>query len=414
VDFTLTMNGRGDNPKVGNNGPWLLVGLSVRPLAEAAAAGGHDLCAIDAFGDRETLSACAGRVLRLPVNRGWRIGAAGLGHALADARQRYAPAGFTGIVACGGFEAAPELLGLLAETAPLVGNDANAIHAVREPRRWFSLLDRIDAPHPAVSFSPPTLRRDWLVKSAGGSGGWHVKAWHPNSPLAADAYFQRRAPGRPASALFLADGHGASVIGWQWQMLAPNAGLPWRYGGVMTANDMAATVRRRISTIVAAIVAETGLRGLCGLDFLVEGEHVAILELNPRPTASVALYPDRDLLALHRDACSGRLPTLAADDPATIAACGESVFYAPAALTIPADFPWQPWCRDVPAGAASPGPDEPVCTIRATGATPATVRANLARNLHILSTELMENCSDQSQSLERQCARRTASPVPAR
>jgi predicted ATP-grasp superfamily ATP-dependent carboligase len=408
---------RRDTAGHGDRKPWLLVGLSVRPLAVAAAAGGYDICAIDAFADRETLAACAGKVVKLPVSRGWRIGAGGLGHALCEMRRRYAPTGFTGIVACGGFEAAPELLDLLAETAPLVGNDAATTNRVREPRSWFTLLARIGAPCPAVSFSPPTLRRDWLVKSAGGSGGWHVRAWHPNSPLAADAYFQRRAPGRPASALFLGDGLDARVIGWQWQTLAPTEELPWRYGGVMTANDMAATVRRRIGTIVAAIVAETGLRGLCGLDFLVDGEKLGVLELNPRPTASVALYPDRDLFALHRDASAGRLPTMAAMPPdraETVAAVGESVFYAPAPLAIPAEFPWPGWCCDVPAGAVRLKRDEPVCSIRATVTSAATVRATLARHLHTLSTELTENCADESQPLERQCARRTASPVPAR
>lgn len=412
------MNERGDNAQARNKKPWLLVGLSVRPLAEAAAVADHDICAIDAFVDRETLSACAGKVVKLPVSRDWRIGVGGLDCALCDVRRRFAPMGFAGIAACGGFEAEPELLDLLAEVAPLLGNDAATVMAVREPRRWFSLLDRIGAPYPTVSFNPPTLHRGWLVKSAGGSGGWHVSAWHPSSRrLAADTYFQRRVPGRPASVLFLADGCCASIIGWQWQMLAPTQELPWRYGGVMTANDMndmATAIRQRIATIVAAIVAETGLRGLCGLDFLVDGEQVYVLELNPRATASVALYPDRNLFALHREACAGRLPPLANDVPETTAAVGESAFYAPARLAIPADFPWQPWCRDVPVGAASLRPDEPVCSIRATGATPAIVRATLARRLHTLSTELTENCNDESQPLERQCARRTASPVPAR
>ncbi len=393
--------------------PWLLVGLSVRPLAEAAAAGGHNICAIDAFADRETLAACAGRVVRLPLDGGWHIGAAGLGRALCDARRRHSPAGFAGIAVCGGFEAEPELLALLAEAAPLLGNDASTLRTVREPRRWFSLLDRIGAPYPTVSFSAPTWRSDWLVKSAGGSGGRHVRPWHGDGTPAANAYFQRRAPGRPASALFVADGHGACVVGWQWQILAPTEELPWRYGGVTTATDMASSVRRRIAAILDAIVAETGLRGLCGLDFLVDRERVELLELNPRSTASVALYPDRDLFALHRNACAGSLPIMAADGAEEAPAVGESVLYAPAPLIIPADFPWPGWCRDVPAGTARVGLDEPVCSIRATGTVPATVLASLARHLHALSTELKEICADESQPRERQCTDRTPCPLPA-
>jgi predicted ATP-grasp superfamily ATP-dependent carboligase len=180
---------------------------------------------------------------------------------------------------------------------------------------------------------------------------------------------------------------------------------------VLTANDMPATVRQRIDAIVQAIVAATGLRGLCGLDFLADGEQAWVLELNARPTASVALYFDRDLLARHLDACTGRLP--AAEALRTADAVGESVLYAAAPLVIPADFPWPSWCRDVPLGATQPGLDEPICSIHATGETPAEVRATLAGNLVKLSTELTENCSDESQAPERQCAHRTASPLSA-
>lgn len=406
------MNGRDQDGSAANDKPWLLVGLSVRPLAEAAAAGGHAICAIDAFGDRETRAACAGRTVTLALDRAWRIGADALSRALREAQQ-CAPAGFAGIVPCSGFEAQPELLDLLVEAGPLVGNDAATMNRVRDPRRWFSLLDRMDAPYPAVSFSPPTLYRDWLIKSAGGSGGWHVRPWHGAGPQPVDAYFQRRAPGQPASVLFVADGRTATIIGWQWQSLAPTAQLPWRYGGVIVATNMAVTVRRRVTRVVSAIVAETGLCGLCGLDFLIIGEAFSLLELNPRPTASVALYADQNLFALHRDACHGILAAPAPQRARGAHAVGECVFYAPDSLDIAADFVWPGWCRDVPLGSARLGTDDPVCSIRATGSSPATVRARLARRLHALATRLMENQTDEFKPRERQWARRTASPVPA-
>jgi predicted ATP-grasp superfamily ATP-dependent carboligase len=391
---------------------WLLVGLSVRPLAEAAAAAGHAVCAIDAFADRETLAACAGRAVKLSLCRDWHIGAARLAGAIDEARRRHAPHGFAGVTACSGIEAEPELLELLADAAPLLGNHRGAIDAVRRPANWFPLLQSVGAPHPAVSFCPPPQRRGWLLKSADGSGGRQVRQWNGDRDVAANAYFQRRKPGRPASALFVADGQRARIIGWQWQILAPGDDMPWRYGGVVTAMDMAPAVRERVAGLVDAIVAQAGLRGLCGLDFLVDGNRLQFLELNPRPTASVALYPQMDVFALHRGACAGRLPATT-DAFESGPAVGEAVLYAPLPLRVAAEHPWPDWCRDVAPGAGEFVRGQPVCSVRAAAETPAGVRVALARRLHNLSTELEENFADGPVPQQRQCARRTARPIPA-
>jgi predicted ATP-grasp superfamily ATP-dependent carboligase len=361
------------------------------------------------------LAACAGRVVKLTVAEGWRIGGPDLRCALGEAQWCHAVEGFAGVTACGGFDGKPELLDLLAEAAPLLGHNAARALAVREPRRWFTLLDRLGAPYPDVSFTSPSSCHDWLLKSPGGSGGWHVRRWDGGSPPTADAYLQRFQPGHPASALFVADGHNAHIIGWQWQILAPTAELPWRYGGVLTASDMAPAIRLRVADLVQAIVAATGLRGLCGLDFLVDGERIHVLELNPRPTASVALYPDRDLFALHRDASAGALAPATAARSADLvrSPVGEAVFYAPLPLFVAEDFPWPNWCRDVPADAARFDAGQPVCSVRATGASPSAVRASLARHLHTLSTDFKEHCPDDTQPRERQFARRTPRPLPA-
>ena len=388
---------------------WLLVGLSVRPLAEAAAAAGHRVCAIDAFADRETLAACEGRVLELPIADDWRIDAGTLIASLTQAQRRFAPEGFAGVVPCGGFDGSPELVERLGEFAPLLGNRANTIATVREPRSWFALLDRIGAPHPPVAYVAPDRGEDWLVKAAGGSGGRHVRPWRGDGALAADDYFQRRAGGRPASALFIADGRRAAIVGWQWQFLSPSREQPCRYGGVMTATDLPVNLRWRIAQLVDAIVGESGLRGLCGLDFLTDGDRPLLLELNPRPTASVALYPEFDLFAWHQAGCGGRLPPAI---PREVAAAGESVFYARAALAVAGDFAWPAWCCDLPAGAARFADGEPVCSVRASGASSAVVRAKLVRRLQLISIRLKEHRPHENRR-KRQCQRRTADPIAA-
>lgn len=408
------MPSRRPEPSAKNSGTdrtWLLVGLSVRALAQAAARSDYAVCAVDAFADRDTTTACAGRVARLAVDAGYRIEAAALVAAVGEAQRRFAPDGFAGIVAGGGFDGRPELIAELAGLGPLAGCDASLMRTLREPRNWFALLNAIDISHPPVRFEPPADKHGWLVKSASGSGGWHVQAWHGAMKLGADGYFQRRRRGRPASALFVADGRNVRVIGWQWQLLAASRELPWRYGGVITANDLPVSVQERIATALAAIVGRVPLRGLAGLDFLVDGDNIEVLELNPRPTASISLYPQHDLFGVHLAACSGALPTAALPACATLR--GEAVLYAPQRLRVDADFPWPKGCADIPATTADFAPGEPVCTVAAEAESTRSLRLRLASRQHSLLNTLMENQTHEYRYAERQCIGDAARPGAA-
>ena len=391
--------------------PWLLVGLSVRALAEAAARGGHPVCAVDAFADRDTVAACAGRALPARLGAGWRLRPAAVLAAASALQGRFAPAGFAGIVTGGGCEQRPGLLSALAAIAPVAGSEAAAIRAVREARRWFALLDAIGAPHPPVAFTPPSSQRSWLLKSASGSGGWHIRHWRPELARSHDDYFQRRRPGRPASVLFIANGEQPGVVGWQWQITAGNAAQPWRYGGVLTADDLPAGIKARITDIVERIVARVPLRGLLGLDFLVDGEAFDVLELNPRPTASLALYPQHDLFGAHLAACAGQPGPALLPEPAP--ARGEAVLYAPQPLAVAADFPWPAWCADIPAAGARFASGEPVCTVTAAGPNSRALRLRLTARLHRLLTTLNEIPPHEPSLPKRQRTVGTPGPSPA-
>ncbi len=372
----------------GNGGlPWLLVGTTVRALAQAAARAGCQPCAIDGFADRDTQAACAGRALRLPL-RGFQPDWSRLEDAVREMRRRHAPRAFAGAIVGSGLEANPALLDLLAEHAPLANAERDAVLTAATPARWFALLEEIGAPHPKVSLRGTAPGPDWLVKRAGGSGGLHVRPWPPGLALEAGDYFQQHAPGRPASVLFLAAGGEAHIVGWQHQLLAPTAELPWRYGGVVCDDALPARAKARIASIVDALAHRLPLRGLAGLDFLVEGETVQVLELNPRPTASLALYPSLHPFALHVEACRGRLP--AAPLAHGWRPCGEAVLYATAPLSLPANYDWPHNCADLPDGAAEFASGEPVCSVRASADSTRALLGRLGLRLRRLSTSLKE------------------------
>ncbi|RXF74622.1 ATP-grasp domain-containing protein, partial [Hansschlegelia zhihuaiae] len=229
----------------------------------------------------------------------------------------------------------------------------------------------------AAALDARSLESAWLSKRAGASGGAHIR--EARGRIGRRRYLQRRVDGRSVSALFLANGRSAAVIGFseQWADAAP--GAPFRYGGAVGPVPVVPELSLSVSDALTRIVAETGLRGLASADMILpqDGRGFVLLEINPRPGATLDLFdraPWPSLLGLHLDACEGRLP--AALRP-TSTIHGAAVVHAtttvrPAAIARPVWTADWPSCDDsVPAGA-------PTCTVVASGASPAGVRALLA------------------------------------
>jgi predicted ATP-grasp superfamily ATP-dependent carboligase len=101
------------------------------------------------------------------------------------------------------------------------------------------------------------------------------------------------------------------------------------------------------------------------MDFILQGDRWLVLELNPRPTATLELYdPDYSLglFRWHLRACRGELPETAAAPRATRA---HAVVYAGAPCRADAGVSFPRWCRDVPMPGTRFERGEPVCTVHA-------------------------------------------------
>src|SRR5439155_8001490 len=159
--------------------------------------------------------------------------------------------------------------------------------------------------HPPVRFSAPS-GAGWLSKDAGGAGGWHIRHAE-DGPEAQDApqrrYYQRRAPGTPMSALFVAHGGQASVLGFNELIVRGIGRHPFVYCGAIGPVPIAADVAGALGEVVRSLAAEFGLAGLCSLDFLLDGPRFAVLEVNARPSASMALYDGASPMRAHVQAC---------------------------------------------------------------------------------------------------------------
>lgn len=371
--------------------------LSARMLAEAARDGGYRVVALDAFGDADTRRASEAW---LPIGAADRLALDGA--ALLAALRRLRRAGAVGWVAGSGFEAQPGLLAAAARVLPLIGNSPAVLARVRDPASFFGCLGALGIACPESTFAAPQPAAGWLRKNAASSGGWEVwpaDAPTPAGPAEAPAsiYYQRRARGKPMSALFLANGRQSRLLGVNRQLARRLAGRPYVFRGCIGPLAVPAAAQRQLAAALDALSANFALRGLNGLDFLLDGERLLALELNARPPASIDLYRDLlpgGLLRAHLAAClGGRLPT-AADTAAATAGLaalpprGFEVLYSRRRHEPGPDAALAPWCHDLPTAGAVIERGAPLCTVSAVGASAAEVRAELRRRGRQISSQL--------------------------
>lgn len=363
----------------------VVAGLSARLLAECARAAGFEVHALDVFGDADTVQ----------LARSWQpIGVPGRlavdGAALESALARLSATGeVAGWIAGSGLEAVPEALARAAARLPLLGNAPAVMAALRTPAHFHAVLAQLGIAAPPVRLEAPGERAGWLYKDAHGCGGWHVRAARRAPACAgAGAHFQRFQPGEPMSALFLADGRRWELALVSAQLMGAPAPRRYAHRGNIGPLPLGARPWAQLRRALDGLVPAFGLRGLNGIDFLLDDEALWVLEVNPRPTASLAVLDagaQADLLRRHVALCRGaQLPACAARRaparPHAQVGGSEVVFArAPGQLSAQAAaaLAASGFCRDRPAAGAKFAEGDPLCTVRAHAESAGAVLARL-------------------------------------
>ena len=366
-------------------GTLVVAGLWARPLAESACRAGWQVIALDLFGDADTRRAC---------RHWWRIGdPAAFAIApvlLREALQRAArEPDVIGWVAGSGFEGQPELLDLQVPGLPLLGMGGDAVRRLRAPASFFGTLDHLGLAYPEVALQAPVPGDGWLVKDAGGSGGWHIRTAADGARAAGAAiYWQRLQAGEPMSALVLADGARARLVAINRLVVRPLAGLPFVFHGALgPIREDALT--RHIEEGLSRLVPAFGLRGLASLDFIAREDRAWLLEVNPRPSATMVLHEHAwplGLMHAHVRAVRGDLPSEPAAHPPGVRGC-LTVFADRACrvgLALAAELAQSRHCHDLPPPGSGFEGGEPVCSVSARGSSAEAVLAVLdARAVHV-------------------------------
>lgn len=371
----------------------MIAAQSGRALAQAARRAGFRPYVADLFGDEDTLALAESmRVMPGRFGRGM-VSEAALGAIDALAEEAGKP---LGVVLGSGFEDDPGLIAEIARRHRLLGTSAAGVALLKDPFAFADLCARLGVPHPAVTAGPVADPARWLAKAIGGSGGGHVRAATGTAPEP-HHYHQARVPGVPYAVNILAGPGGAEVLAVTAQWPVPMPERPFRYGGALAyaareAHPLPAAILAEVEDAARRIAAASGLVGLASADFLSDGQTWWLLEVNPRPGATLDVLDRRvtPLLAAQVEAClsEAKSSSIGAppEDAAASAICYALADHAP----VPA-VAWPAHIRDRPAAGSIVRRETPLCTVFATGADGAAARAALDARTDRLRTVLHEN-----------------------
>jgi len=348
----------------------LIAAASGRALAHSARRGGYLPLVADFFADEDTV-ALAHDVVRLEHGLARGMEEQSLLAAFDMLSRSRQPIG----VVCGaGFEDRPQLLARIGQRRRLLGNDAQTVATVKDPRAFAALCRDCDIPHPDTILSPPVEPNGWLAKRKGGAGGTHIVTAGRKDRINGECYFQRAIPGTPVSALFLADGRRAVMLGFSTQWTSPTARHPFRYGGAVRPAAIAPAMADALAAAVYRLMQAIPLVGLNSADFLVDGNEFRLLEINPRPGATLDVFEPAagSLFALHVAACAGEL---GGAPPRLDGASAAATVYADRDIVALPATQWPDWIADRSIAGTAFKADDPLCTVTAAAATAPAAKA---------------------------------------
>lgn len=368
------------------NGNLLIFGASARAAAFSALRAGLRPWCADLFGDADLRACCP--AMRLPGR---------YPHGFLDLIDGPAPGPWT---YTGGLENWPGLVWQMARRRPLWGNGEQELMEARDPQRVAHALHAAGLSAPAVRGRardlPPGFR--WLVKPRRGAGGAGIRLWPAaQDPPPGPVYWQEFVAGEDFAALYLGDGGRARFLGLTRQLVGIDwlHAEPFRYCGSIGPLEAEGDLLPILERVGGVLAERCGLRGLFGVDGVLNEEGFWPVEVNPRYTASVeVLEYATGLRALTWHGLVFTAGVLAEWVPPVARAgevVGKAILFAREDLEFPADGPWaevlgappqpeeMPAFADLPQAGTRIERGRPVLTIFARAADPERCAAGLRR-----------------------------------
>ncbi|MGZ8192020.1 MAG: ATP-grasp domain-containing protein [Methylobacter sp.] len=343
-----------------SSGIVLIIAGSGRMLAQAAKNAGLKPLVIDLFADLDTQS-YAEAFYQIPS-----LAEEHVTPAVEYFIKRYA---VTHAIYGSGLEYYPKSLYYLDSRLIIVGNHPDTFAKLQNKQAFFSVLDELNIPYTEVAFSAPEYTGNWLIKPLQGHGGIGIKHYHKNDNASSAVYWQKYQAGTQNSVLFLADGQQVQIIGFNTQsIIRLSETQEFVFSGVINISELVDEQKSLIMDGLNRLVPVFELKGLNSLDFIQSDNCSYVLEINPRPSASMQLYDD-NLLVRHIQACveatsvAQSLVNRRLKPPLQSGYTGYQIVYAEHDLMIPEKYEWPEWCMDLPESGSIIRTGQPVCSI---------------------------------------------------
>lgn len=365
--------------------PLLIVGGSVRAAAMSARRAGFEPLAIDRFADADLRQVCrthrhVDKLAELPK----------IARQMPAADWMYT----------GPLENEPSLIDQIAAQRRLLGNDRAILKRVRNPQCLHDALHK-------NGFRVPQIKRagerpndeGWLMKPLRSAGGFGVKRIRSGTTFdvkqANSVYFQEFINGRSIGATFVGANGRATLVGSTEQLLGPTWGgcREFQYVGSIGPIFLLPDENRALELIGASIARTFSLRGLFGIDSIVNAAGVWPIEVNPRYTASIEILEralDITLLRWHVDACRHDTLPVVSSRNETSRSCeshGKAVVYARGEFRVDerlertlherSSDDSKPMVADIPIAGTKIEAGAPITTVFTTGETDRDVRERL-------------------------------------
>ena len=367
---------RGSMPQ---NNQYLIISQSGRALAASAKRSGIDTHVIDLFADEDTAEFTLSNISVTGFSGGNNP------ETLIELVAEYANNNPGLCVVIGsGFEECPELLTQLEQRFSVIGNHSSVIRQLKDPTVFFNKLEELALPYPEYITDvtqediAPGLSVNYLIKTIGCAGGGHIRHSTDDSLLTSTCFLQAFLRGKNYSVTFIADGQSAYVLGFNETWVCQEDS-DFTFAGAVSNVNLPDDLRQQVTTAIRQLVVVFKLKGLCGLDFIVEesGQY-SILEVNPRPTATFELYETQGSLFPQHIAAFHGETTKPESDQTLSRALG--LLYAGKSITIPR-LNWPEWVTDRPGVGKQIAKGEPVCTVHAEGSHVENVKQQLNTRL---------------------------------
>lgn len=294
------------------------------------------------------------------------------------------------LVVGAGFEKTPALLDDLAEITSVLSNEKSIVHNLKDPIVFSAMLKSASIKAPEISLIRPDSSDGWLLKEIAATGGSHVK-WLSKINLNTDpCYYQKHIPGITFSAVFLARETHAILVGINEQLRSEQFNeMPFLYKGVVKLNAVEEEHSRSIIEIINKITKKTGLKGLCGVDYVVtKSGEIVVLEVNPRPPSSFELHEQQcTLFDAHLACFDGRENHYKSNQDNV--SRGYAIYYATQNIQITANIVWPNWVKDIPVAGSAIVEKLPVCTVYAENDSIREVKTVLQERLNYIETMIM-------------------------